>query len=311
MEVIIYTVCSLNHLAQAKTLCDSVLRHNPGYHCVIGLADRINGRINRNAYAPFRIIEGAELGTPEFEQMTDQYNVLELNCALKSFFGRYILQTMKPRKMIFLDSDMLVFQPLHFLEQQLEPYSILITPHITRPFPDEEKRPRERDILKTGMYNAGFIAFRNDEETDRFFSWWTERMANQCYERIAEGLNADQNWLNFVPLVFRKVSILRHAGCNAAYWNLHERTITKRGNEFYANEDPLLFFHYSGFSLLQPDQISRHQDRVKMEDQPALKELFGLYAHALQQAGHAAMLAQPNAYAKQSIGKRIRKMLKG
>ena len=37
---IVFTLCSINYLAQAKTLGDSVLRHNPGYKFIIGLIDK-------------------------------------------------------------------------------------------------------------------------------------------------------------------------------------------------------------------------------------------------------------------------------
>ena len=39
--IVVFTLCSGNYLAQAKTLALSVLEHNPKCHFVIGLVDRL------------------------------------------------------------------------------------------------------------------------------------------------------------------------------------------------------------------------------------------------------------------------------
>jgi hypothetical protein len=312
MRVIVYTVCTANYLAQARSMCDSVISHNPGYECIIGLADRLDGRVRPEKYSPHRIIEAESIEASDFEGMAGRYNALELSCALKSFFGSYILKTYSPDKLIFLDSDILVFHSLDFIEARLGESSILLTPHIFSPYPDSEGRPKERDILKTGIYNGGFFALRNDENANAFLNWWMESMKDQCYERPRDGMHADQNWLNLVPLFFEQVEILRHPGCNVAYWNFHERTISKKGEGFIVNgEWPLLFFHYSGHSINNPLEISRHQDRFDMKDMPAVKELFRAYHEALSKNGHNDMLPLEYAYAKNSFGKKLKKIWKG
>jgi hypothetical protein len=180
----------------------------------------------------------------------------------------------------------LVFNSLEYIEAELDNYSILITPHITQPFPVDDQRPMEKDILKTGMFNAGFYAVRNDGIANNFLNWWKERMIDQCYEKPKEGLNVDQKWLNFLPFYFEKVKILKHAGCNLAYWNFHERVIEKRNGKFIANNEPLLFLHYSGYSLEYPNLISRHQTRFVREKNQVLNELFDLYRQRLIENRH-------------------------
>lgn len=127
-------------------------------------------------------------------------------------------------------------------------------------------------------------------------------MVDQCYERPKEGLNADQKWLNFLPLYFKKVKILDHPGCNLAYWNFHERTIVKKQENFFANDQPVIFFHYSGYSLSYPDLISRHQDRFDMKANDAVNELYNLCRQNLVQNRHEDFLKIPCYYQKSSGG---------
>jgi hypothetical protein len=309
MQTIVYTICSVSHLGQAKTLCDSVIKHNPGYKCIIGLADEIGGRFDVDAFQPHRIIEGASINATDFQGMCRRYDVLELSCALKSFFADFIFRTFQPSALIFLDSDMMVFNSLQVLEEELRKSSLLITPHITKPFPLDDHRPRERDILKTGLYNAGFLGYSNAAEAMDFVSWWKARMVDQCYENPKEGLHADQNWLNFVPLFFPASKVLLHPGANMAYWNLHERLLTKKSGEFFVNDEwPLLFFHFSGFRLNDTASVSKHQDRWQIGDQECLGEVFKKYEEGLQVNEHTKWLTFSNAYNKEKFGGKLKKL---
>jgi hypothetical protein len=105
------------------------------------------------------------------------------------------------------------------------------------------------------------------------------------------------------------VRIVDHPGVNAAYWNLHERRISKQGEKFYANERPLIFFHYSGYSIGRPHEISRHQDRIELDKNSDLKELFQVYYTALINNNHEELLPLKCYYQKNR--KNIFKKLSG
>lgn len=296
------TVCSAAHLAQAKGLSDSLLKHNPGYQLVIGLVDRLDGRIPATYYHPHELLEAHNLNIPQFREMVHRYTLLELSCALKYFFVDYCAKKYNTDKIIFLDSDILVFDSLEPIERRLDEFPVLITPHITKSYPDDGKRPMEKEMLKNGIYNAGFFAVKTDDTGINFLNWFKIRMTDQCYVNVKEAMNADQSWFNFIPVYFDKAGLLNHPGCNVAYWNLHEKIITKRDGKYFANDEPLVFFHYSGYSLKEPDLISRHQDRFDMKENPAINELFNIYRENLIQNRHEDMLKIPCYYQKSSGG---------
>jgi hypothetical protein len=311
MDTIVLTTCSANHLAQAKNMCDSVLRFNPRYRCIIGLVDKVAGRFDVQRFSPHTILEADSIGLEIFDEMKDRYNLFELNCAMKSYFVTHVLETFRPSSVIYLDSDIMVFHPLNVIEEELQTSSFLVTPHTVSLYPPDGLLPGDRDLLRTGIYNAGFYALKNDENARRVLNWLNLKMVHHCYDNPSEGLFVDQKWFNLVPGYFEGVKALLHPGCNAAYWNLHERSVEKRGDEFYVNGKPLVFFHFSGYSLDLPAQVSRHQGRIGMEKMPALVELFRIYHNSLESSGHRQMLSIPYAWKKESFTKKLKRMLRG
>ncbi len=299
-EKIIFTTCTASYLAQAKSLGDSILNTNPGYKLCIGLVDKIDGRFNPDSYLPHIIVEVEMINVPAFDDMKNRYSLLELSCALKPWFALYFLQKFSAKQIIYFDTDIHVTSSLQFLEEELLKHSVLLTPHILSPLPPDGKRPHETVMLKTGMYNAGFFAVKNDTNANAFLNWWKNILVDYCYEDNKRGLSSDQSWLNFVPLFFNGVGIIKHPGCNVAYWNLHERNIEEKGNSYFVNKEfPLLFFHFSGYSINHPGLISRHQDRFLMNDNLVVKKLFQLYEKALIMNDHPGMLQLDCYYTKQ------------
>lgn len=299
MKKVLYTVCSANHLAYCKTMVNSFLAHHQSYEVYIGLVDRIAGRFSKTDMAGATLIEIADMEIPQFEALLDRYTVIELNCAMKAFVAEYIFQNADPDILLYLDADMWIKHPLSEIEALLAEKSILLTPHFTKPLPDNQYKPLERDLLRSGIYNAGFMAFRKGDVATRFLQWWKGHMWNECYYNFAEGMGVDQVWLNLVPLLFEEVGIVTHPGANVAYWNLHERRLSNREQEVWVNEEkPLLFLHVSGYSFETPDILSRHQTRFALQDEPVLAALLASYRAEVVTNGYDRFRHMTCAYAK-------------
>jgi len=291
-----FTICTISHLAQAKTMIDSLVKYNSDYQIVIGLFDKINGTdvgFIKNA----QLIEINATHIPDFEQLFDRYTVFELSCLAKPYFAHFLF-TQNPtlEKLLYFDSDMMIFNKLDSIEATLETSSIVITPHITKPF-EQETRPKLRNFLNSGIYNAGFFGLRRDSETLAFLDWWKKRVWHEGYHNFAEGMFVDQLWLNFVPLFFKNVCLTTHLGYNVAYWNLHERQISLQNNQYWVNqEEPLIFYHFSGYKISHPHLISVHQEHYTFESRPDIWPVFKEYHEILIANRHQDYLGLPNAY---------------
>lgn len=293
---IAYTVCTLNRLGQAVVLAKSILAHNPSFTFFIGLADELSDRIQQTDYPFLNFIPLSGLSLDNLKELLSRYDIFELCCALKPYFGEYLLTTYDPTILVYLDTDICVYNNFSYLEESLIQNSILVTPHFLTPPPRDGKFPLERDVLNSGLYNGGFFAIKKNSESLKFLSWWKDRVTTEGYNRVCEGMMVDQLWLNLTPLYFRNVKIVDHPGCNLAYWNMHERIIEQFDEKYFVNSMPLIFFHFSGFKLDIPDQLSIHQNRFTEGFNKALTRIIAQYAADLKENAYEIHLRIPCFY---------------
>jgi hypothetical protein len=283
MKKIAFTICSINYLAQAKTLGDSLLKFNPDYKYYIGLVDKLSvSSVDLNKLPDYEIVEVEHIKIEGFDDMFDRYNITELNTAVKPFFLKYFYdQNPDAISVSYFDPDIEVFKSLTDLDQSLEQYSLVLTPHTLSPYPDG-LNPKERDLLNTGVFNLGFIGTSRTSQTMDFLNWWQQKLRYECYIDLQNGMFVDQLWVNFAPIYWKNVLIDRHLGYNVAYWNLHERLLSNTENQYKINVDEaLVFFHYSGYNPNKPEAISKYQNRYTFESRKDVKPLFDGYAKKL------------------------------
>ena len=275
---IAYTICSANYLPYAKSMADSLIQHNPEYQVIIGLADTYNN-YNPAFFQPHKIVPVTGMQISVLDDMNARYEIFELCCALKPFVAEFIFKTYEScDTLLYFDSDILLYSNLSLAEFELQRHSILLTPHVSIPLPAKISVEAELDVLRTGLYNAGFFGLRRTETSLGFLEWWKERLVKYSFNDAAHGLFVDQLWLDLVPLYFKDTSILFDPGYNLAYWNFNERVIEKKDGGYFVNgNQPLVFFHFSGHDIEQPDKISKHQRAHCFEKSPHLQPLFDNY----------------------------------
>lgn len=288
----ICTIISKNYLAYARVLAESFLRYNQGQVFVL-LTDNIDGYFDPEK-EKFRLIEIDDIKdkVADFERFSFQYNLTELNTAIKPFFLEFLLKKQKLVKLIFFDPDILITNNLNSLFRLLDKYSIVLIPHITQPFKDVHK-PNEIDILKSGVYNLGFIALSNRNSTNVLLEWWKERLSRFCKSDVQKGLFVDQKWIDLIPGFFKDVFILRDPSYNVAYWNYHYREVSVDGRRILVNGKSAHFLHFSGFNPEDIESVSKHQDRFTLSDLRQIKPIFQLYKNELVADGYSISKSWP------------------
>lgn len=104
-----------------------------------------------------------------------------------------------------------------------------------------------------GIYNVGFLFFRNDANGRQCIAWWRDRCLEWCYDRVEKGRFADQKYLDDWPSRFHKVVVIQHSGAGVAPWNQARYAISVRDGKTFADGSPLVFYHFHGLRL-----FSRH-----------------------------------------------------
>ncbi len=281
------TIVSPNYFAYARTLSASYLAQHPGHlFFVLLVADLEDATAFRmEAFQPVLL---KDIGLADLRGEAMKYDILELNTNVKPTFMKHLLTAYALDALVYLDPDIFCYAPLDPVFEALEAgASAVLTPHITTPVMDG-RSPGEQDLLYNGTYNLGFIAVGCGSESERLLTWWEERCLLLGFSEGRTGLFVDQKWMNLAPGLFANVAILRDAGCNMAYWNLHERTLraTPEGitvESPVSGSVPLRFFHFSG--VVPDDQavLSKHTNRFRLQDRPDLHELFTNYKAAVLQ----------------------------
>ncbi len=279
------TIIARNYLPQARVLMASVAEHHPGSPRLVVLADEVNGCFDLSR-EPFRMIPSTELDLPDAAWFHFRYNTLELTTAVKPFAMRKALELLGVESVIYLDADIKLFAPLDPVTAVLEEASIVLTPHLLCAV-DTDGLAVERQLLRTGAYNLGFIAVRRDPAGQSFLSWWSRRLSEHCLVDLAAGLFVDQKWVDLVPGLFDGVRILREPGLNVAWWNLPERPISLENGRYRAAEYPLYFFHFSGFDPERPDSLSKHATGSRDGAAGPVMELLADYAALLLRGGYS------------------------
>jgi hypothetical protein len=279
---IAFTICSNNYLAQAKTLGDSLITNNPDYTFIIGLVDRKHSFIDYSFYEPHIILPVEELLINNFDDLWKKYNIIELNTSVKASYFKFIYRKFLNAKIVFyFDPDIQIFNSFETLENELNDYSILITPHIVTPIAIDDLLPSENLFLNYGLYNLGFIGFNIfSSEVREMLDWWEERTFKLGFAKINQGLFVDQIWINLVPIFYKDVKVLKNLGYNVAPWNLHERKNLSYDNNKYLMHDgsPLIFYHFSTYKFSLPNILSNKYRRYQFENcSLAVKVLYNQY----------------------------------
>jgi hypothetical protein len=275
------TIVSLNYLPYARVLCKSFLRFHPDCKFYVLLVDRLPKDFDVSG-EQFELVLVEDLRIPNFESVAFKFDILELNTNVKPTFLKSLLAR-GIDQLIYLDPDICVYNDVGFIFELVKTYPIVLTPHCTSPTPESD-RNLEQAFLLLGVFNLGFLAVSAAPEAVDFLSWWEQRCLSSGFAEQSTGLFVDQKWANLVPCLFSNVHILKHCGCNVAYWNLFERQISSSAAGYLVNgTQPLVFFHFSGIDTRESETIStRGSSRSTLAERPDLTTLFESYKQSLR-----------------------------
>jgi hypothetical protein len=284
MKTVAFTICSNNYLAQAHVLIKSVKKHNSSYDFYVFLVDKKNANID---YLDFdaKIVTIVDLNLERFDWIIDNYNIVELNTAIKPSCFKYLIKHNNAANLIlYLDPDIKAFSSFTDLENKIKEHDILLTPHINTSIELDGLTPNEQTFQTHGIYNLGFLGVKaNSSNVKKFLEWWEERCLKLCFINTKKGLFVDQLWVNYVPSFFDSYYILREYGYNMAPWNLHERSIKEISDDkIILNDDnKLVFYHFSSYNYRKPDDLCKSfYNRYNFENR---KDLIPIYKDYLQE----------------------------
>lgn len=273
----VFTVCNLAYLPKALVLAESLLKHG-SEKIKIYIIDRKCDVELPTALAEFIWIE--DVGVPNLYELAFKYDITEFSTSVKPFITLQLLE--KFDKVIFLDPDTCVFHSIAGIVKELDNYPIILTPHYLSP---KEGAHTDSDLgmMRFGSFNLGFYAVNNSDEALKFLRWWCDRCFRLCYFESQFGLSTDQKWVSIAPCFFPKLHVSFNVGYNMAFWNVHERVLSKSTDGGYLVNGvcPLVFFHFSSFDESNPGLLSKRSFPEQSSNREDWFELAGAYKEAL------------------------------
>jgi hypothetical protein len=312
-----FTIVAQNYLAYAMVLGESVLQSHPDGSFSIFLMDDVDHRWRSSIEeSGFRAVYPEDIPLADYRKFVFQYNITEASTGVKPFVIQMLFDK-GAAKVIYLDPDILCFRRFDEVLAALDQYSVVLTPHICSPAPDDYQ-PGEKELMRSGIFNLGFIALRKSETCTRFVKWWSDHLRRQCVQEPDAGLFVDQKWVDLVPTCFDEVYIMRNLAYNIAYWNLHERILEECDRVLYEvrSGERVAFIHFSGLELQDlnniykyvarnPIGISASKKRYTLAARPDLVAPFEMYKRLALAANIESFAKIPYAYARYDNGETI------
>jgi hypothetical protein len=180
-----------------------------------------------------------------FEEITTKYadDPDKLRWTLKPVFLNYLLEHLHFDSAIYLDNDIYFFENSDFLFEQLSTKSFLLCPHWRISDPEVDRDWFETNF-KDGAFNGGIVGAT--QKGIEIIKWWAKACSHACEKNLHRGLFDDQKYLDLIPAIFDDVAIIRHRGCNVAYWNRWENKRSIRQGKVFINEKwPVVFVHFT------------------------------------------------------------------
>jgi len=295
MKKIAFTICAKNYIGLAQVLERSIKDHNDNIDFYIFVADEFLTLDDTNSL-PNNVLVAKDVlnfSKDKWNELSFKYDLTEFCTCLKPTCFKYIFNQYNPDACIYFDPDILVFNTLDYIFEQLENYSIIVTPHITSIQEIYSGKLKEQGLFFTGMFNLGFLALKGDSTANKMLNWWEVRLEDRCFRNGLENYFTDQKWMDFLPTFYpTQLLISFHLGLNFAPWNFYEREIVNIDNSYFVKnrlEDdkntiyPLIFVHYSGFNYqsLLSDQVSS-ANIAELEIFDDLNCLFNEYSNYLK-----------------------------
>lgn len=207
--------------------------------CLSEECHRVLSRVGEPAVNLLRL-EELEQTYPALREARSNRNLIEYYFTCTPSLVRFVMAQSDEQDIVtYVDSDLYFFSDPQPLFAELGPHSVSIIPHR---FP-----PNLQHLERFGLYNVGWMSFRNDPRGHAVAVWWQDRCNEWCYDVLEGDRFADQKYLDRIATDFEGVVVLAHRGANLAPWNLAGHSLSYRNGAIAVDREwPLIFYHFHG-----------------------------------------------------------------
>lgn len=235
-----------NYLTRGLALYRSLVQHEAEFRlwvlCLDDEALRILRALDLPQVLPVALSELESVDTALVQARPTRSRV-EYFFTMTPCWIRYLMPEVASGEWLtYLDADLYFYGSPEPVFDELSDASVGIIAHR---FPE-----RLRHLERHGIYNVGFLAFRQDQAAEECLGRWREQCLEWCYDRVEDGRFGDQKYLDAWPTECRDVHVIEHPGAGLAPWNFSRYAISPDRAAPMVDGKPLVFYHFHALKLL-------------------------------------------------------------
>jgi glycosyltransferase involved in cell wall biosynthesis len=303
----IVTLAATSRLHFVRALLQAAATHHPE-------ADRACVAIARDLQEAnrlgdeFVVIPVATLDVPDALDLLFRYDSAELPTALLPWMFEHVF-SWGYEAVVFLAPHLRLERPLREALSLLETSAdVVLLPSVTAPgatVRSSDAATTVTEMLRGGGCSPDFLAIRRTDHTLGLLRWWREAMTLDAQRPGFESTTDAQHWLNLLPTLFERTSILRHPGYNVAAWNVAERRVHLGAyGRLMAGDEPLVCWNVSGLDPQLPERLAVPSGSA--EGRALFRQMTGDHARRLMALGAAWYAGHPYEFGVFADGSRVR-----
>ncbi|MBP2316564.1 hypothetical protein [Azospirillum soli] len=270
------------YLPRGLVLMESIWAYNPAARFFVLCFDEECKRLlDRIAHPNITAIPLAELEAADPELLAAKANrsLVEYYFTCTPSWPSYLLDRFPEIDLItYLDADLWFFADPETVHEEIGDASVAIIPHR---FSSER-----RHLAKFGLFNVGWVSWRNDEEGRRCLADYRTDCIAWCYDRLEGARFADQKYLDSWPTKYPRLHVVEHIGANLAGWNINNHSLSMVDGILFFGDKRVVFYHYHALRETPDGRWNLNIDNELVRRHPLLVEaIYRPYVERLKAKG--------------------------
>ncbi|WP_353856407.1 putative nucleotide-diphospho-sugar transferase [Bacillus sp. Bos-x628] len=192
---------------------------------------------------------------------------------LKPAFLLKILETSQADYLAHLDTDLYFYHNPEAIFAENPLAHLFLTDHM-----NSERFYHFYEL--SGRFNTGFVGCRNTDIAKQAVTQWKDQCIAHCTVEMDKEKKryGDQRYVERWVDDFEGVHVVQSKGANAAIWNIENYQLSFVDGEVYLDENPLLFYHFSAFTIIDEKTFNLNW-YYYMKDQKLVDYVYIPYAN--------------------------------
>ena len=264
---------------------------------VLALDEEAAAFLDEAALPSLRVVRLSDLEAfdPQLKEVEKDRSRVEYYFTCSPCLPRYLMEVEGVDEVTYLDSDLWFFASPERVFDEMGDGAVAIVPH-------RFSEAAARSHARFGLYNVGWLTFRNNADGRACLEWWRGMCIDWCYDRAEPTRYADQKYLDYFESRFPGVRVIANPGANLAPWNVARHAVVQDSSGVSVDGEPLVFFHFQGLRRMSRSTYDSNLASYGARLTPALRHgVFEPYLYALGQAEAFVAARLPAAVDAQNI----------